>query len=61
MSGQLGGAVSAAGGAKAGTAFDFARLLVVFAAAHLFFDSAPFHELAETANGILNCFFFTKG
>ena len=61
VSGHFGGAISAAFGAKTGAAFDFARLLVVFAATHLFFDPAPFDELAETANGILNGFFFTQG
>ena len=61
MSGHLGGAVGAAFGAKTGAALDFARLLVTFAATHLFFDPAPFHELAETANGVLNGFFFTEG
>ena len=61
VSGHFGGAVGAAFGAKTGAAFDFARLLVIFATTHLFFDPAPFNELAETANGILNGFFFTQG
>lgn len=58
--GHLGSAESATFGAKVSSAFRFARLLVRFTTTHFLFDTATFHKLAETTNGVLNRFFFTK-
>jgi len=53
---QQSGAAATAFGTQSGTATRFARLLVIFATAHLFFDPTPLHELAETADRFLNRF-----
>ncbi len=47
-------------GAKTGTTFDFARFLVILAAAHLFLDTAPFHQLPKTPHGLLDRLVFTQ-
>ena len=47
-------AAGTAFGAEAGTTFDFARLLVILAAPHLFLDSAPLHQFAEAPHRLLD-------
>ena len=41
-------------GTQAGTPFDFARLLIILPATHLFLDSASLHQLAKTTHRLLN-------
>src|SRR6188472_2121203 len=54
--GQEALAASAAFGAQAGAAFDFAGLFVEFANSHFLLDTAALDQLAETADGFLGRF-----
>ncbi len=58
--GQHAGTATATLGTKAGAAFGFTRLFVVFAAAHFFLDAASFDQFSETTNGFLNRFAITN-
>jgi hypothetical protein len=51
---------AAALGAKTRTTAGFARLLVVLATTHLFFDAASLYQLTKTTNGFLDRLFFTQ-
>jgi len=47
-------------GSQPSAAFGFAGLFVIFPATHLFFDTAPLDQFAETADRLLNRFAVTN-